>query len=1206
MVEYVYALHDFQPENDDEVPFRAGERIEVVEKDDLYGDGWWQGRNLSGKVGLFPKSYTQPAPPNPVHAPVPASTAATSLPASGPPESADSAGRAPSPVLNPTPLHPLPEEPEPGSSTPGGGASKGAANGDGEVMRATMTDVQKAIEQLGHKDDMDGSHSFTFSSTREDLTDRDTDQDTELDTDAEGEDWYKNTRQKLAERARVAVEEAAAREAADNRVSLRSAPPIDVELSDESEGEEDEDHTHHTHRRRHSHIPEEEEDDTTLLQVPSANGRGSSASIQPSESFIVPSPGPEDANLPTATQAKFPTVESSVPPVERPSSSSLPSPVSSGFHRTSYGLGSTVEDASSRPSSTQLEKLFAPPASSVPATLQDPTGVLPSPAASSNGHAQGYTSTHSSMRASASSPLSQPQQSESVTAVAKKPSSHPSDWTVDEVVDWLRSKGFDEGVCDKFTEQEITGDVLLELDVNVLKSEIGIAAYGKRMRIANAITDLRRPPSVISSDHLPTSSHSQSQSFSHSLTTSSARLSQGSPFTNTTGLSPSSLVAPLGSGGMGGVMSPESPPHTGDIAGSPSTRMRRDSDPGLRPSIEQVDSGDSNATVGLGLGITGVLASGKANKGRPAQLTLSPSDGALGTSVAVSGSPPAGEVEEERAVLSESDTAKKYEAKTKRSRFGRQESTSSRGRDAETSSRNSKDASTPLSDVTHVSEPSKHTARKRSLDATKGDRLSIFGGAFSGSLGKSRKPPPRYSAFVDGADLSPEKSSHLSLSRLYPGSNRKSSGRPSTGDSGGGTKSQDEKREKRDSRDSKEKKDPALLRKRTASNADAPSSRGVTNLKAGESILQQIGSPDHNGWMRKKGDRYNAWKNRYFVLKGPHLYWLRSNSPSETRIKGYVNIVGYRIITDEKVDPGRYGFKLIHENDKTHYFSSDEQVVIREWMKALMKATIDRDYTKPVVSSVNIPTIPLAVAQAMNPAPRPPSPTARAATQKAMRRENTNQLSTRDAQILMGSLPASETTVTKPDSERTRLDSFFTNDTASEATARSTSMLFPSPRTPQTPVPARPSRELRKIVSEKQTPVDPNLIEWANGHLPKALKITDTSGPICGGLVLLRLAESIKQRPCTPPVPDNAFPSGPNDDKLDGLFRLFDFLLDNDVRMGSVSINDVRQGKRDKIIQLLKALRTWEEKRKAVAMSIGSTGVQAGPFAAPMPLLLFD
>ena len=47
MPEYVYAVHDFTPENPDEVPFRAGDRIEVIEKDELYQDGWWQ-------VGMIP------------------------------------------------------------------------------------------------------------------------------------------------------------------------------------------------------------------------------------------------------------------------------------------------------------------------------------------------------------------------------------------------------------------------------------------------------------------------------------------------------------------------------------------------------------------------------------------------------------------------------------------------------------------------------------------------------------------------------------------------------------------------------------------------------------------------------------------------------------------------------------------------------------------------------------------------------------------------------------------------------------------------------------------------------------------------------------------------------------------------------------------------------------------------------------------------
>lgn len=63
MPDYVYALHEFTPENPDEISLKVGERIEVVEKDDEYGDGWWQGRNSAGKVGLFPQSYTSAKPP---------------------------------------------------------------------------------------------------------------------------------------------------------------------------------------------------------------------------------------------------------------------------------------------------------------------------------------------------------------------------------------------------------------------------------------------------------------------------------------------------------------------------------------------------------------------------------------------------------------------------------------------------------------------------------------------------------------------------------------------------------------------------------------------------------------------------------------------------------------------------------------------------------------------------------------------------------------------------------------------------------------------------------------------------------------------------------------------------------------------------------------------------------------------------------------
>lgn len=138
------------------------------------------------------------------------------------------------------------------------------------------------------------------------------------------------------------------------------------------------------------------------------------------------------------------------------------------------------------------------------------------------------------------------------------------------------------------------------------------------------------------------------------------------------------------------------------------------------------------------------------------------------------------------------------------------------------------------------------------------------------------------------------------------------------------------------------------------------------------------------------------------------------------------------------------------------------------------------------------------------------------------------------------------------------------------------------------------------LTSFQISPADESLIHWANTHLPEPLQITNPS-VLCGGLGLLRIAEDVRGRPSSPPVPDSAFPSDPSDDKLDGLFKLFDFLLDNDVKMGSVSINDVRQGKRDKVLQLLRALKTWEEKRRAVAQPLGRAN--SGHTNAPLGTL---
>lgn len=54
---YVIAMYALEAEEEGELSFNEGDRIEVLRKDP---SGWWEGR-LNGVVGLFPENYTQPA-----------------------------------------------------------------------------------------------------------------------------------------------------------------------------------------------------------------------------------------------------------------------------------------------------------------------------------------------------------------------------------------------------------------------------------------------------------------------------------------------------------------------------------------------------------------------------------------------------------------------------------------------------------------------------------------------------------------------------------------------------------------------------------------------------------------------------------------------------------------------------------------------------------------------------------------------------------------------------------------------------------------------------------------------------------------------------------------------------------------------------------------------------------------------------------------
>ncbi|EDR14124.1 uncharacterized protein LACBIDRAFT_321931 [Laccaria bicolor S238N-H82] len=125
----------------------------------MYNDGWWQGRNLEGKVGLFPKSYIAPAAPStevPAPQSTPSASAETSSAPNGQPKITTIASPQPK-KLTATFLSGHHDD-EGDMEVP----DSGDLQGNGDELR--MTDVQRAIEPLA-RGGTDGEGSFTFASS---------------------------------------------------------------------------------------------------------------------------------------------------------------------------------------------------------------------------------------------------------------------------------------------------------------------------------------------------------------------------------------------------------------------------------------------------------------------------------------------------------------------------------------------------------------------------------------------------------------------------------------------------------------------------------------------------------------------------------------------------------------------------------------------------------------------------------------------------------------------------------------------------------------------------------------------------------------------------------------------------------------------------------------------------------------------------------
>lgn len=186
---------------------------------------------------------------------------------------------------------------------------------------------------------------------------------------------------------------------------------------------------------------------------------------------------------------------------------------------------------------------------------------------------------------------------------------------------------------------------------------------------------------------------------------------------------------------------------------------------------------------------------------------------------------------------------------------------------------------------------------------------------------------------------------------------------------------------------------------------------------------EQMVGADYSGWMKKKSTNLmTTWKPRLFILKGRRLSYYYSENDTEE--KGLIDISFHRVLpadtdrltglhatltgatnsptspsnatttiasaaaanepesTLSKGNDSMFIFKLVppraglsravtFTKPTVHYFAVPNIKQGRLWMAALMKATIDRDDSKPITTTYQQKTISLAKARAMR--HRPPA-----------------------------------------------------------------------------------------------------------------------------------------------------------------------------------------------------------------------------------------
>ncbi|KAI9281758.1 hypothetical protein BC943DRAFT_354403 [Umbelopsis sp. AD052] len=355
--------------------------------------------------------------------------------------------------------------------------------------------------------------------------------------------------------------------------------------------------------------------------------------------------------------------------------------------------------------------------------------------------------------------------------------------------------------------------------------------------------------------------------------------------------------------------------------------------------------------------------------------------------------------------------------------------------------------------------------------------------------------------------------------------------------------------------------------------------------------------PEKEGWLHKQSDKYKTWNRRWFVLKGPNLFYFKS--PRDVRMKGIINLRGYKISIDEDINPGKYCFKAKHERERTFFFYTDGDVELRQWVKALMKATISRDFSAPVMSSNHVATVSLEAARKMR--PRPPS----MILYKKNENRNING-SSRDKSMLSPPLMEQNENFSPADGKMSLRQKSSSNQTReSGITVHHNIMQHHDSEIPSLPSNGQswyddqtlPKSSVYDFNNDDEDLIDPHhdrapsmipsdfsrsswaptdYVSWINTHLPPGKQVIDLSNAFRNGDTLIQLLQQLSGKEVRRPQPQKG--GSVSMAMLDNIVAAFKFMGREGVVVdGRYTIKDVFGGNEVKIMEMLDAIRAWSD-----------------------------